>query len=304
MRTVLLTGGAGFIGSCVLRRLLADGFSVIVLIRSGTNLYRIKDLLDQVVVYDIGQKKLSDIFLENQIHAILHLACKYGRAGEIIPVVQSNLMFGLELLELAVKSNIKLFINSDTFYNVPGKKHEGRLAPYILTKQQFSDWLLFYSQHIAVVNLELQHVYGNGDAEDKFLPWLINQFYCGNGRVKLTGGEQQRDFVAVNDVASAFSFCLTHFNSVDKDFRAFKVGSGQLTTLKEFVLLAYDLYKKENRSEEVLFDFGAVPYATDEIMLLDQKTPSLTSIGWHPRSTAEVTLRELILEWSKYRCSS
>ncbi len=302
MRTVLLTGGAGFIGSCVLRRLLADGFSVIVLIRSETNLYRIKDLLDQVVVYDIEQKKLSDVFLENHIHAILHLACKYGRAGEIMPVVQSNIMLGLELLELAVKGNVKLFINSDTFYNVPGKKYEGRLAPYILTKQHFLDWLLFYSQKISVINLKLQHVYGSGDAEDKFLPWLVSQFFCG-GKIKLTGGEQQRDFVAVNDVANAFSFCLAHFTGVDTGFTAFKVGSDQPTTLKEFVLLAYDLYKKENRSEEVFFDFGAVPYAADEIMLLDQTTPSLTSIGWHPQSTAVGTLRELILEWSKHRCS-
>ncbi|MCF7203580.1 NAD-dependent epimerase/dehydratase family protein [Pseudomonas oligotrophica] len=304
MRTILLTGGAGFIGSCVLRRLLADGFSVIVLIRSRTNLYRINDLLDQVVVYDIEQKKLSDIFLENHIYAILHLACKYGRAGEIMPVVQSNVIFGLELLELAVKGNVKIFINSDTFYNVPGKKYEGRLAPYILTKRQFLDWLLFYSQKIAIINLKLQHVYGSGDAEDKFLPWLVSQFFCGGGEVKLTGGEQQRDFVAVNDVASAFSFCLTHFAGVDKGFRTFKVGSDQPTTLKEFVLLAYDLYKKENCSEEVFLDFGAVPYAVDEIMFLDEITPSLTSIGWHPRSTAEVTLRELISEWSKHRCLS
>jgi CDP-paratose synthetase len=296
MKKVLLTGGAGFIGSHLLRQLLIEGFDVIVVKKSSTDIARIQEFTGDVQIYDLDKKSLSSIFLENEIDAVVHLACKYGRESGAKEVVEANVNFGLDLLDLAVASGVRLFLNTDTFYNVPGKRVEGKLAPYILTKRHFVDWLIYSSKNISVINLKLQHVYGSDDNTEKFLPWLVRQFSSNNAQVDLTGGEQQRDFVSVSDVASAFCFCLKYFSHSNSGFHEFMVGSEHRITLREFVVLVHKTYRKEKGGEATKLNFGALPYAADETMVLDDLTPSLTSLGWSPSSNFDEAIREMVLK--------
>lgn len=304
MNKVLLTGGAGFIGSHLLRQLVTEGFEVIVVKRSSTNMARIQEFTADVQIYDLDQKPLSTIFLENKVDAVVHLACKYGRVSDAKEAVQANVNFGLSLLDLAVANGVRLFLNADTFYNIPGKKVDGKLAPYILTKRHFVDWLVYFSKNISVINLKLQHVYGCGDGEEKFLPWLLRQFSFNGAEVSLTSGEQQRDFVSVSDVANAFCFCLKYFANSGAGFQEFSVGSERRTTLLEFIELVHKLYREEKGGAATKLNFGALPYAPDEIMELNDPTPSLTSLGWAPFSNFDESIREMIQESKGHVCIS
>lgn len=129
--TILLTGATGFLGSHLLNALLENSYEVVILKRSFSNTKRIESLLPRVKSYDIDLVDLEDVFNENKIETILHTATNYGRDGSsFFDLIQTNVLFPVKLLELAVKYNIKNFINTDTALN-------SSVSNYSLTKKTF-----------------------------------------------------------------------------------------------------------------------------------------------------------------------
>ncbi|EDM2890084.1 CDP-abequose synthase, partial [Salmonella enterica subsp. enterica serovar Typhimurium] len=57
---------------------------------------------------------------------------------------------------------------------------------------------------ISFVNMRLEHVYGPGDGENKFIPYIIDCLNKKQSCVKCTTGEQIRDFIFVDDVVNAY----------------------------------------------------------------------------------------------------
>jgi len=101
--TVLLTGANGFLGSHLLEALLGQGYKVVILKRSTSNLWRIEHLLEHVKTYDVDTQSLNHAFEEQQIDCLIHLACHYGRNTDPLHLmVESNLLYGLKLLEASI----------------------------------------------------------------------------------------------------------------------------------------------------------------------------------------------------------
>ncbi|MDA3835748.1 MAG: NAD-dependent epimerase/dehydratase family protein, partial [Spirochaetales bacterium] len=149
-KSVLLTGASGFLGSHLLEALLRDGYDVVILKRSTSDVWRIRHLLNRVRSYDVDKVPIGKAFEDQQIDAVIHTACHYGRNSDpISTVVESNLMFGLRLLEVAIFFKTATFFNTDTLL----QKH---LNIYTLSKKQFVEWLLQQSDKIQVVNLKLE----------------------------------------------------------------------------------------------------------------------------------------------------
>ncbi len=116
-KTLLITGGTGFLGSHLAKRFLFKKYKVIILKRSFSNIRRIKELFNNLIWYEIDKlKDLKFIFKENNIDFIIHTATNYGRNNETISeVLHSNMIFPLELVQNALEFGIKYFINTDTF---------------------------------------------------------------------------------------------------------------------------------------------------------------------------------------------
>ena len=113
---ILLTGATGFLGSHVLKKFVENQYEVVALKRSTSDLWRIKNVVDKVKYYDIDQIDLEQVFeREGGIDAIVHTATCYGRKGEtVLQIEKTNLLFPLELLELAIKYHCLYFYNTDT----------------------------------------------------------------------------------------------------------------------------------------------------------------------------------------------
>ena len=78
-KTVLVTGGTGFIGSHVIKNILKNGHDVILIKRSSSNTWRIDDIKNKIKSFDIDNFDLSEIFEENSINTILHLSTYYKK---------------------------------------------------------------------------------------------------------------------------------------------------------------------------------------------------------------------------------
>ena len=289
LQTILLTGATGFLGSYLLKDLLLKGYKVVILKRSTSNTDRLESLLDQCVSYDVDIQPLELAFEKQRIDVVIHLACHYGRNDDPIhEVIESNLIFGLRILDACLKFNTDTFFNTDTLL----QKH---LNIYTLSKKQFVEWLKQASDKIQVVNLKLEHIYGPKDDTTKFVPWLLSKLKANVPEVKLTLGEQERDFIYIDDVVSVYLILLGKKNSLP-GFSEFDVGTGQLITVREFVERVVFLYQQSIAQVQTKLLFGAIPYRKDEMMSINVDTEDLKKIGWQSKISLDEGLNKIIKE--------
>lgn len=283
-KTVLLTGATGFLGSHLLEALLGHGYKVVILKRSTSALRRIEHLLNQTYSYNVDREPLARAFTEHQIDAVVHTACHYGRGGgKISEVVDTNLMFGLRLLETAVSFKVAAFLNTDTLL-------AGNLNAYALSKKQFVQWLERESGKIQVVNLRLEHMYGPGDDGGKLVPWVIAQLAAKAAEIKLTKGEQLRDFIYIDDVVAAYLAILKELPSLPS-FSCLDVGTGTPVTVRFFVESLRKAYAQRFGKTNTKLNFGAIPYRSGELMAVQVDNGPLRALGWRARVNPEEGLR-------------
>lgn len=284
MKKILLTGGTGYLGSKILKQLIENGRSVLLLKRSFSNPVRIKGYINKIDSYDSDLIPLERIFRENTIDTIVHCATNYGR-GETDPlhVIEANLLLPLKLLELGKKYHIKSFINTDTIL-------DKRINYYSLSKKQFKDWLSVYKQDYTCVNVSLEHFYGPGDDETKFVTYIIHNLLKNVDKIDLTKGEQKRDFIYIDDVVDAFLKIINSLDNFNRDFYEFEIGTNHPLSIKQFVELA----KQLSGNKHTLLNFGALPYRENEVMNYNVNTSEISKLGWKCNTTIEEGLKKMI----------
>lgn len=293
--TILLTGATGFLGSHLLEALLHQGYSVVVLKRSTSNLWRIEHLIGQFKSYDVDVQPLEKAFEEQKIDCVVHTACQYGRGGDpIYEIVESNLMFGLRVLDACIKFDTKAFINTDTFFNNKSSI-QSHLNVYTISKKQFVEWLQQQSDKIQVVNLKLQHVFGPKDDVSKFLPWVVAQFKQNVSDIELTQGAQKRDFIFIDDVVSAFLIVLENIKSFT-GFNEFDVGAGVPVTVKFFLEQLKEVYEELFGESITELRFGALPYREGELMSVEVDNHALVDLGWKDQTNIKQGIECMLKE--------
>lgn len=104
IRTILISGATGFLGSNLMKRLIAEGYEVIILKRSFSDTKRINDYFGKIKYYDIDRVGLENCFLENKIDVFIHCATDYGRKNvDPLHIIEANLITPLKLLEIGLK---------------------------------------------------------------------------------------------------------------------------------------------------------------------------------------------------------
>lgn len=286
-RCIVLSGATGFLGSHLTKALVHAGYQVTILKRTGSDLSRLSDLLSELRQVNVDREPIDTAFEDQHIFGVIHTACNYGRQGESYSrVIDTNLGFASRLLESAIRFNTDTFVNTDTSL----RKY---LNGYALSKRQFVEWLQMQSHAIKIVNLRLEHMYGPGDDQTKFVPWLLERLIRNVDHVDLTPGEQLRDFVHVHDVVRAYLHLLE--NAPSTGFHSYDVGAGDMMPLRDFVILA-----KRKVSEiaqvECTTDlrFGALSYRKNEMMKPDFDLTHIHQSAWKAHTGLTDGLESLI----------
>ena len=107
-KKILITGATGFLGSHLLNNINRKKYNVIILKRSFSDIWRIKNVISQVESYDIDKVDIGRIFNENNIEGIIHIATEYGKKNDndIIQVSKANIELPSKLLDLGTKYGI------------------------------------------------------------------------------------------------------------------------------------------------------------------------------------------------------
>ncbi len=287
MEKVLITGGTGFLGSYLTKRFLLEGYTVGIIKRSTSNTIRIDSVLHQIEAFDVDSHSPSAIVNNFEPQYIIHTACDYGRGDSTLKcLIETNVLFGVELLEAAIDTKVSTFVNTDSL--LPEDVNE-----YSLSKYQFKNWLKLKSECIDVINLRLEHMYGPGDDSNKFVYWLIGQLRNPEiSNIPLTSGIQKRDFIYIDDVIDAFLLTL---RSKSHGFNSYDVGTGNFVEVKEFVKEIAKLITTEENP--IIYDklgFGEVKYRANEIMEPKLNNNKLKDLGWVPKFNYKMGLKKLL----------
>ena len=281
---ILLTGGTGFLGSNLLRRLLSLGHELFCIKRETSSLERVKIFKHKIKWFNVETSDFDEIISSYKIEGIIHCATDYGRKQfNPIQTIETNLILPLKLLHAAANNNVLVFINTDTVL-------DKRVDTYSLSKRQFSEWLEKYSNDILTINVALEHFYGPFDNDSKFVTYVIRKMLGNEDSIDFTLGLQKRNFIYIEDVVDAFIVLLNNINKLDNSFHNFEAGTESTITIKDFVCLV----KKLCNNNTTDLNFGAINYRENEVMNTNTNIDKLKSLGWFPRFSLEDGLKKTI----------
>jgi CDP-paratose synthetase len=291
MQTILLTGGTGYLGSHLAFSLLSSGHRVAVLKRKDSDLSRIKVFASSLIFFNVEDGLDKPFHILGKVDSVVHTATCYGRLGQTsLEVFEANMVFPLKLLHVAINYGVDSFYNTDTFFNTTNEQNLFK-SSYTLSKHQFNEWgrSLGSAGIVKFINLRLEHLYGPLDGAHKFSMYIVRSCLRNVPEIRLTNGEQKRDFVHVSDVVRAIICVLEMGPKLGLSYHEFGIGSGHAVSVREFVNLVHRL----TNSRSTLL-FGALADREDEIMHSHADTSLLQKGGWSCQMSLEQGLRQTI----------
>lgn len=287
--TVLISGATGFLGSSLVKRFLQENYTVIGIKRKKSNLERLKNELNNksLYLYNSDSDSLEKAFSNHNIDAVIHTACCYGRAGEsFVSIANTNILFGLELLELTKKYYSRVFINTDTLL-------PKNVSTYALSKKQFTEWLKQTAGDTKIVNIKPEHLYGIGDDDTKFIGMLLTKLKQHTDIIPLTKGTQFRDFIYITDVTEAYMAVYKNISLFDV-FTEFEVGTGNSIPVRMFVDEFIKQYKLSDPECKTQAGFGLISYRENELMNVNIKINPLRQLGWEAAVNYKDGIKKII----------
>lgn len=292
----LVTGGAGFIGSHLVDRLVSEGFDVLILdnLSSGSesNLNREAEFLKM----DICDEDINSVIKKISPSFIFHLAAQIDvRKSLRDPIWDEgiNIRGTLNLLEVAAEVKVKKFIFSSTGGAIYGEaKHANErilpepLSPYGVAKLSCEHYLRVYSKWKGVPFTSLR--YGNvyGPRQDPYGEAGVVAIFCKqlirNEKPILYGyGSMIRDYVYVSDVIEANILSMSRGED-----EIYNIGTGRPTTVKELFSILKKLSEKETKPELAEAREGEIA----EVYLNCEKAKK--ELEWKPGKSLEEGLEE------------
>jgi nucleoside-diphosphate-sugar epimerase len=278
----LITGATGFLGSSIAKKIFGK-HKLILTKRSDSDISRIYEIIKKTRIYDIEIVPIKKIFEENNIELIIHCATDFGRNhSSLTRVLETNVLFPLQILEVGIEFKVKTFINSDTILIK-------NVNEYSLSKHQFLDWMINLQHKIQIINMKLEHLYGPLDDDSKFVTRMISKMLNSEKEIFLTSGDQKRDFIYINDAVNAYETVINSISSTPQNILQYEIGSGVGISIKNFMTLIHRLTASNSK-----LCFGAIPYRKHEIMNSVADLSNLTKLGWSVENSIEDGLLKTI----------
>jgi len=306
MTTFLVTGGAGFIGSHVCDRLLAEGHRVVAVDDLSTgriaNLTEARGYGNEFTFFnmDIRAEGLVSLFERHRPEVVMHVAAQAAVSSSVEDPVHDagvNVMGMLNLMECCAKAGVRKVVyaaSGGTLYGEPRKlpvkeTANGRpVSPYGISKKVAIDYLAYYERYrgIAFTALALANVYGprqDPHGEAGVVSIFASKMLEGHTPTIFGDGNQTRDYVFVDDVVHAFALAAQ-----TGDSRLVNVGTGLETSVNGIFRLLAKI--TEFRGSPI-----SGPERTGDLRrsVLD---PSLAEevLGWRPWTHLEDGLGETV----------
>ena len=300
----LVTGGAGFIGSHLVDRLIKEGHRVVIIDDLSTG--KKENLNSKAKFYkiDICSSKISQIFKKEKPEIIFHYAAQIDVRKSVENPVEDakiNILGTLNILENCKKYKVKKFIFASTGGAIYGETdiiptsetHPGQpLSPYGIAKLVAEKYLNYYYKVFGLpfLSLRLANVYGprqNSKGEAGVVAIFCDEMLSGRQPIINGDGKQTRDFVCLEDVVYANILALKQNKS-----GIFNIGTAKETSVNEIFKKIKNLTK--SNCKEI---HGPAKPGEQKRSCLDY-SKAKRELGWQPKYSLDNGLNKTV-EWFK-----
>lgn len=292
-KRAILTGGTGFVGSNLVKYLIANGWQVNVIVRPDTNTEILNYYQKHIkfYVHDFTTRGMLNIFKESSPFIVFHLASLFlseHKSDDIESLIQSNVTFSTQLTEAMIRTDVKYLINTGTSWQHFDNEEYNPVNLYAATKQAFESILSYYSNayELKVLTLKLFDTYGPNDTRKKLIH-LLWQTATQQVPLSMSPGKQLVDLVYIDDVVSAFNLAVTSVVTQSHSHTCYGVSSGSPISIIDLVSIFQTV-----TGYSLSIKFGDRPYRVREVM-----TP-WSNYNILPNWSAETSLEKGILSCS------
>lgn len=295
---IVVTGGAGFIGSHLVRQLLVEGHEVAV-IDNFNDFYdpaikraNVADFAGRVAIHeadicDFG--KMQDILARGKYDTIVHLAARAGVRPSIQNpkgYIDTNITGTYNLLEgaRAAGTNHFVFASSSSVYGlskvVPFREDlplPQTLSPYAATKLAGEHLCGNFSNlyGMRVVCLRFFTVYGPGQRPDLAIHKFTDMIVKGKPIPKFGEGNTRRDYTYIDDIIQGVMGAIRYRGEL---FDIFNLGESETTTLNELIAALENALGKKAQIEQLPEQKGDMPLTSADI------TKARALLGYNPQT--------------------
>jgi len=304
----LVTGGAGFIGSHLVDKLIKEGHKVVVIDNLSTG--RKENLNPKAKFYkiDICSYRISQIFKKEKPEVVFHYAAQIDVRKSVKDPVEDakiNILGTLNILENCKKYNIRKVIFASTggaiygdadIVPTPETYPELPLSPYGIAKLTIEKHLSYYYKVFGLpyVSLRLANVYGprqNSKGEAGVVAIFCDKMLSKKQPIINGDGKQTRDFVFVDDVVEA------NISALKKD----KVGIFNIGTARETDVNTLFKKLRELTDSKCAKIHGPTLPGEQKRSCLDY-SEAKRELGWQPKYSLDKGLKKTV-EWFRQKSS-
>jgi len=298
---ILVTGGAGFIGSHIVDVYINNGHNVVIIddmSRGRKEFINPKATFHQISISDPW---LANIIQKESIEVINHHAAQISVSDSVknpVKDAESNIIGTLQLLQNAVECGIDKFIFASTGGAIYGEQDyfparedhpQKPTSPYGLSKLSVEGYLRFFKEQYGLKSIIFRYgnVFGprqNPNGEAGVVAIFYNRLLKGQAPIINGDGEQTRDYIFVRDIAHANLLALNLDGS-----DTFNVGTGQETSVNELTHLILEVAESD------------IDVQTSKKNNFEQRRSSLdckklkVSLNWSPKVSLKEGLSETFI---------
>lgn len=317
---ILVTGGAGYIGSHMVKRLLERGHAVTVLDNLSSG--HIESVLaTDFIQEDLGSPHLDEVFRSRAFDVVMHFAALIEVGDSVrnpAAYYQTNVASTLNLLDAMVRHQVRRLIFSSTAavygtpLELPIREDHSKLPinPYGATKWMIEQALAHYGAAYGLKSVSLRYFNAAGadpggqlgprHARETHLIPLVVQAASGRGPALTLFGEDYptRDGTCLRDYVHVSDLCEAHLLALDALERgnarpAYNLGSGQGFTVREILDAAAQLIGRPVPVRVMGRREG------DPACLLADSSAARAELAWHPAHSSIETILDHAWSWEQ-----
>ena len=309
MTVILVTGGTGFVGSNLVRKLCKTKNDIHLLIRNSSDLWRINDIKNKLTIHKIdfhNIKKLEKTLGKIQPKVVFHLAA-YGvkqKENNVSKILDTNILGTFNLFSTLSNQNVKRIVNVGSVFeyglhpSTNGFLETNYMEPltmYGITKvaQTNIAKYFFYSKHLPVTTLRLFTPYGMFEEKNRLIPSIMLSI-INKKKLKISSSTSFRDFIFIDDVIDAL-IKASKIPGIDGEI--FNIGSGKSYSVENIVKISHKL--SNNQIKPIMEHNSKSDYN-----LLDNKgyaniSKSKKFLKWKPKYSLQEGLKKTYCWYQK-----